>query len=64
MPHCSNKGWPVGITEATSYQPRHTRGNADLIEAHNYILFEQASHRDKRDVTVYPWGCWGKHSHI
>ena len=56
----SNKGWPVGITEATNYPAiAILEGIPDLIEAHNYILFEQASHRDKRDVHCLPVGMLG-----
>ena len=56
----SNKGWPVGIKEATNYPAiAILEGIPDLIEAHNYILFEQASHRDKRDVHCLPVGMLG-----
>ena len=56
----SNKGWPVGISEATNYSAiAILEGIPDLIEAHTYILFEQASHRDKRDVHCLPVGMLG-----
>jgi hypothetical protein len=53
----SNKGWPVGITEATNYPAiAILEGIPDLIEAHNYILFEQASHRQHSGVFDEPGG--------